>query len=88
MFTENYTQQLLKFEAKLKESDMEKFINYLAALLEYDEQYFKAIENVSLKRKYQEQRRIKEELIQKQRNGLGLTNLMTGMTFMNMFTTK
>lgn len=41
-------------------SDIEKLVNYLAALLEYDESYFSCLSNYKLTRKYHEIRESKE----------------------------
>jgi inositol 1,4,5-triphosphate receptor type 3 len=48
IFERAYMKKVNDFEQQMKESQMEKLINYLTYFLEYDENYFIAINTVNL----------------------------------------
>ena len=48
VFEKAYNKRLKDFEQQLKDSQMEKLVNYLAYFLEYDESYFIALNTVNL----------------------------------------
>ena len=60
----NEHQSIKDCDKSMRDSDMEKLINYLSFFLEYDEKYFKEM-NSHDNRKYVEQRKITADLDEK-----------------------